>query len=115
MLKNFSIEVFLGAKLCLIGSMANGLATSLSDMDLVLILNDTYIEPQHVSSSSNNSGESMNIDENSCSNDVDMNRNKVKQMKRISRIKSRLLVRNKRQNRISYLRNDYSIKIEQLC
>ena len=56
--------------------MANGLATNLSDMDLVLILNDTYIEPQHVLSS-NNSGESMNIDENSCSNDVDMNRNKV--------------------------------------
>jgi hypothetical protein len=56
--------------------MANGLATRLSDMDLVLILNDTYIEPQHFSSS-NNSGESMNIDENSCSNDIEMNQNKV--------------------------------------
>ena len=56
--------------------MANGLATSLSDMDLVLILNDTYIEPQNLSSS-NNSGESMNTDENSCSNDIDMNQVKV--------------------------------------
>jgi len=56
--------------------MANGLATNLSDMDLVLVLNDTYIEPQHLLSS-NNSGESMNIDENSCSNDVEMNQNKV--------------------------------------
>lgn len=56
--------------------MANGLATTLSDMDLVLVLNDTYIEPQNLSSS-NNSGESMNIDENSCSNDLDMNQHKV--------------------------------------
>ena len=56
--------------------MANGLATGFSDMDLVLILNDTYIEPQHVTSS-NNSGESMNVDENSCSNDVEMHRVKV--------------------------------------
>lgn len=69
-------HVRLGAKLALIGSMANGLATSFSDMDLVLILNDTYIEPQHVSSS-NNSRESMNIDENSCSNDAEMHRTKV--------------------------------------
>lgn len=67
----------LEAKLSLIGSMANGLATNLSDMDLVLILNDTYIEPQNLSSSSNNSGESMNIDENSCSNDIEINQNKV--------------------------------------
>jgi len=64
--------------------MANGLATNLSDMDLVLILNDTYIEPQNVSSS-NNSGESMNIDENSCSNDVEMNQNKVLIKLRIER------------------------------
>jgi DNA polymerase sigma len=70
------IKHFPNAKLSLIGSMANGLATNLSDIDLVLILNDTYIEPQHLSSS-NNSGESMNIDENSCSNDVEMNQNKV--------------------------------------
>ena len=56
--------------------MANGLATSLSDMDFVLILNDTYIEPQQILSS-NTSGDSMNIDENSCSNDVDMNNHKV--------------------------------------
>jgi DNA polymerase sigma len=74
--KKIFYRFILGAKLSLIGSMANGLATSLSDMDLVLILNDTYIEPQHLSSS-NNSGESMNIDDNSCSNDVEMNRNKV--------------------------------------
>jgi len=70
------IKYFPNAKLSLIGSMANGLATNLSDIDLVLILNDIYIEPQHLSSS-NNSGESMNIDENSCSNDVEMNQNKV--------------------------------------
>ncbi|CAF4529174.1 unnamed protein product, partial [Rotaria magnacalcarata] len=55
--------------------MANDLAAHLSDMDLVLILNETYIEPQNLSSS-NNSGESMNIDNNSCSNDIDMNQNK---------------------------------------
>ncbi len=56
--------------------MVNGLATNLSDMDLVLTLNDTYLEPQQ-SSSRNTSGESMNIDENSCSNDVEMGQNKV--------------------------------------
>ncbi|CAF2465536.1 unnamed protein product [Rotaria sp. Silwood2] len=71
------IKYFPEAKLCLTGSMANSLATNLSDMDIVLILNDTYIEAQHLSSS-NNSGESMNIDENSCSNDIDMNQNKFK-------------------------------------
>ena len=60
--------------------MANSLATILSDMDLVLILNDTYIESQRFTLSSNNSGESMNIDENSCSNDVDMHQNKVCQL-----------------------------------
>jgi hypothetical protein len=69
-------KFIVGAKLSLIGSMANGLATNLSDMDLVLILNDTYLEPQQYSSR-NNSGESMNIDENSCSNDIEMNQNKV--------------------------------------
>jgi hypothetical protein len=63
--------------------MANGLATNLSDMDLVLVLNDTYIEAQHLSAS-NSSGESMNIDENSCSNDVDMNRNKVLEFNLVS-------------------------------
>ena len=57
--------------------MANSLVTTLSDMDLVLVLNDTYIEPQHAPSSSNNSGESMTIDENSCSNDIDIHQNKV--------------------------------------
>ncbi|CAF0939318.1 unnamed protein product [Rotaria sordida] len=71
------VKYFPEAKLYLTGSMANNLATNLSDMDLVLVLNDTYIEPQHLSSS-NNSGESMNIDENSCSNDIDMNQNKFK-------------------------------------
>ncbi|CAF0947367.1 unnamed protein product [Rotaria sp. Silwood1] len=71
------VKYFPEAKLCLTGSMANNLATNLSDMDLVLILNDTYIEPQHLLSS-NNSGESMNINENSCSNDIDMNQNKFK-------------------------------------
>ena len=59
--------------------MANGLATNLSDMDLVLILNDTYLEPQQISSR-NNSGESMNIDENSCSNDIEMNQHKVENL-----------------------------------
>ena len=77
-LKNCFNRIIVEAKLCLIGSMANSLATNLSDMDLVLILNDTYIEPQQLSSS-NNSGDSMNIDENSCSNDIDMNQNKVHQ------------------------------------
>ena len=75
-LRNLANRLNLEAKLCLIGSMANGLATTLSDLDLVLVLNDTYLEP-HRASSSNNSGESMNIDENSCSNDVDMHQNKV--------------------------------------
>jgi hypothetical protein len=56
--------------------MANGLATNLSDMDLVLVLNDIYLEPQKFSSR-NTSDESMNIDENSCSNDIEMNQNKV--------------------------------------
>ncbi|CAF1170292.1 unnamed protein product [Adineta ricciae] len=69
---------FPGAKLCLTGSMANSLVTTLSDMDLVLVLNDTYIEPQRLPSSSNNSGESMTIDENSCSNDIDIHQNKFK-------------------------------------
>ena len=67
---------FLGSKLCLTGSMATGLITVLSDMDLVLVLNDTYIEPQH-GLSNNNSGEAMNIDENSCSNDGDNSRKTV--------------------------------------
>ncbi|CAF1527637.1 unnamed protein product, partial [Adineta steineri] len=57
--------------------MANSLVTTLSDMDLVLVLNDTYIEPQRLPSSSNNRGESMTIDENSCSNDIDIHQNKV--------------------------------------
>ena len=71
-------KYFPQAKLSLIGSMANRLGTDLSDMDLVLVLNDTYLEPhQPSSSSSNNSGESMTIDDNSCSNDTDMIRNKV--------------------------------------
>lgn len=69
-------EDILEAKLSLIGSMGTGLATNLSDLDLVLLLNDTYLEPQQCASR-NNSGESMNIDENSCSNDVEINRNKV--------------------------------------
>ncbi|CAM4749946.1 unnamed protein product [Rotaria magnacalcarata] len=69
------LKHFPDVKLCLTGSMANDLAAHLSDMDLVLILNETYIEPQNLSSS-NNSGESMNIDNNSCSNDIDMNQNK---------------------------------------
>ncbi|CAF1396654.1 unnamed protein product [Adineta steineri] len=70
-------KYFPEAKLCLIGSMANGLATILSDMDFVLILNETYIEPQRILSS-NNSGESMTIDENSCSNDADIQQHKFK-------------------------------------
>ncbi|UJR23045.1 hypothetical protein I4U23_026071 [Adineta vaga] len=77
-LQNMFMKNFPGAQLCLTGSMANSLATILSDMDLVLVLNDMYIEPQRVLSSSNNSRESMNIDENSCSNDVDMHQNKFK-------------------------------------
>lgn len=59
--------------------MANGLGTDLSDLDLVLTLNDTYLEPQQISTSSNNSRESMNIDENSCSNDTDMIQTKVQE------------------------------------
>lgn len=66
------------AKLSLIGSMASGLATNLSDLDLVLVLNDTYLEPQQCASR-NSSGELMNIDENSCSNDIEISQSKVRQ------------------------------------
>lgn len=75
---SIQIDSFLvEAKLALTGSMATGLATNLSDMDLVLVLNDTYIEPQQTNTSTS-SGESMHVDENSCSNDVDMTHQKVK-------------------------------------
>ncbi|CAF1098176.1 unnamed protein product [Didymodactylos carnosus] len=60
-LQNLFSKHFHGSKLHLTGSMANGLATVLSDMDLVLVLNDTYIEPQpyHQSFSSDDSIRSL--------------------------------------------------------
>lgn len=62
--------------------MATGLATNLSDLDFVLLLNDTYLEPQQCASK-NSSGELMNIDENSCSNDVEINSSKVDQRRMV--------------------------------
>ncbi|CAF1681418.1 unnamed protein product, partial [Didymodactylos carnosus] len=45
-LQNLFSKHFHGSKLHLTGSMANGLGTVLSDMHLVLVLNDMYIESQ---------------------------------------------------------------------
>lgn len=56
------------AKLFLTGSMGNGLATNASDLDLVLLLNEKYLEPQKLGSA-NSSDSSMNVEENNSSND----------------------------------------------